>query len=271
MSVLERIVEQKRRELEARRARRPLAAVHTAAGCAPAARDFRRALAAPGLGVVAEIKRRSPAKGDLRTDLDPAALARRYEASGASALSVLTDEPYFLGCDDDLVAARVSVGLPVLRKDFLVDPYQLYESRALGADAVLLIVRSLPGSLLAELLALAEQLGLAALVEVHDEAELQRAVEAGADLIGVNNRNLDTLEVDPETSLRLRPLIPDGTTTVSESGIGSPALAKRLAVVGYDAILVGEALVTARDPAALLEQLRRAGPPASVNLGGAGR
>jgi indole-3-glycerol phosphate synthase len=270
VSVLEAIVEDKRREVVARRARRPLAEL-CAAGGAPAARDFRAALTGPGLGVIAEIKRRSPAKGDLRADLDPAALARRYESAGACALSVLTDEPYFLGCDEDLVAARASVSLPVLRKDFLVDPYQFYESRALGADAVLLIVRSLPGSLLNELLALAGELGLAALVEVHDETELERALGAGADLIGVNNRNLDTLEIDPETSFRLRPLIPDDTTAVSESGIGSPILAGRLAKAGYDAILVGEALVTARDPAEVLGQLRRAGSPASVNLRGAER
>jgi indole-3-glycerol phosphate synthase len=270
MSVLEEIVQHKRVEVAERRAVRPLAEVRAAAEAAPPARDFRGALVAPGLSVIAEIKRRSPAKGDLRPDLDPVPLARRYQTAGASALSVLTDQRYFLGSDDDLRAARASVSLPVLRKDFTVDPYQVYESRAMGADAVLLIVRSLSDGLLTELLSLVGELQMAALVEVHDAVELVRAAAAGATLIGVNNRNLDTLSVDPQTSFDLREAIPTGALKVSESGISTPELAGQLRQVGYDAILVGEALVTAPDPAVLLRGLR--GEPAeTVRAGGSSR
>jgi indole-3-glycerol phosphate synthase len=261
VSVLESIVEHKRHEVQARRARLPLDEVQDLARSSPAPREFAAALARPGLSVVAEIKRRSPARGDLRPDLDPVALGRLYENAGASALSVLTDERYFLGSDDDLRQAKAVVSLPVLRKDFTIDPYQVYEARALGADAVLLIVRSLPASLLGELLGLAEGLELAGLVEVHDEAELWIALQVGARLIGINNRNLDTLAVDPEVSLRLRPLIPPGVVCLAESGISTPELAERLAGAKYDAILVGEALVTAADPGKLLQQLRAAGQP----------
>ena len=261
MSVLEQIIDHKRAQVAARRQRRPLGDVVAEARSAAPAGDFRAALRSPGLGVIAEIKRRSPARGDLRVDLDASELARRYERAGASALSVLTDERFFRGSDEDLRTVRAATALPVLRKDFTIDPYQVYEARWLGADAVLLIVRALPDALLGELLGLAEELGLASLVEVHDEAELVRAVAAGAGVIGVNNRNLDTLGVDPETSLRLRPLIPDSATAVAESGISSPGLAARLAAAGYDAILVGEALVTADDPGALLRVFREASLP----------
>ena len=260
MSVLEEIVAHKREEVRARRAARPLAEVRAAAAAAPPPRDFAAALRTPGLSVIAEIKRRSPAKGDLRLDLDPASLARRYQSAGASALSVLTDERYFRGSDADLQAARAAVELPVLRKDFTLDPYQLYEARQLGADAVLLIVRALDDRQLAELLGLARELGLAALVEVHDAPELARATAAGAALVGINNRNLDTLTVDPETSLRLRHGVAAGTLAVAESGISSPERARRLASASFDASLVGEALVTAADPAAQLRHLR--GEPA---------
>ena len=261
MSVLEEIVERKREEVATRKACRPLADLAAQAASSGAPRDFEAALRAPGLSVIAEIKRRSPAKGDLRIDLDAGEQARRYDEAGASALSVLTDEPYFRGSDDDLRAARAATVLPILRKDFTIDPYQVYEARLLGADAVLLIVRALPDALLRELLGLAGELGLSALVEVHDEPELRRAAAAGARLIGVNNRNLDTLEVDPETSLRLRALLPSGCTSVAESGISSPELAGRLARAGYDAILVGEVLVRADDPGVLLRRLCAAGAP----------
>jgi indole-3-glycerol phosphate synthase len=260
VSVLEAIVGHKRDEIEARRGRRPLASLRAQAETLPPPRGFRAALRAPGLAVIAEIKRRSPAKGDLRLELDPAGLARQYEAAGASALSVLTDERYFRGSDDDLLAARAAVSLPVLRKDFTIDRYQVYEARALGADAILLIVRALSDSQLAELGGLAAELGLDALVEVHNAAELERAVASGASLIGVNNRNLDTLSVDPETSFALRSGVPAGAVAVAESGISQPELARRLAEAGFDAILVGEALVIADDPAALLRLLR--GEPA---------
>jgi indole-3-glycerol phosphate synthase len=256
VSVLEEIVAHKHGEVAARQAARPLESVRAAALASPPPRDFAAALAAPGLGVIAEIKRRSPARGDLRVDLDPETVARRYERYGACAMSVLTDQQYFKGSDADLQTARAAVGLPVLRKDFTVDRYQLYEGRALGADAVLLIVRALTDPDLSELLQLAADLNLAALVEVHDLPELRRAVSVGAQIIGVNNRNLDTLAVDPATSLALRDQIPSNVLAISESGISQPALAARLANIGYDAILVGEALVVAEDPARLLQQLR---------------
>jgi indole-3-glycerol phosphate synthase len=255
VSVLEAMVEHKQAELATRRARRSLEDVRRAAVSSPSPRDFIGALKRPALSVIAEIKRRSPAKADLRTDIEPASLARRYEIGGAAALSVLTDERFFGGSDDDLRAARAAVTLPVLRKDFTIDSYQVYEARALRADAVLVIVRALPDSLIGELLALAGELGLAALVEVHDEIELERAITAGARLIGVNNRDLDTLAVDPETSLRLKQRIPADVACVAESGISTAEMAGRLASAGYDAILVGEALVTARDPGALLQEL----------------
>jgi indole-3-glycerol phosphate synthase len=261
MSVLEQIVEHKKREIDARRAQRPLTDVRAAAYSSPTPRDFAAALAAPGLSIIAEIKRRSPAKGGLRADLDPAALARVYETSGASTLSVVTDQRFFYGSDEDLRTARAAVAVPLLRKDFTIDPYQVYEARVLCADAVLLIVRALPLQLLEDLLALATELGLACLVEVHDEGELQRAAEAGPRLIGVNNRNLDTLLIDSETSMRLKRLIPAGTVCVAESGIGTPGQAARLAQAGYDAILVGEALVTAPDPGALLRELSASAQP----------
>jgi indole-3-glycerol phosphate synthase len=256
VSVLEAIVEHKRGEVASRRRRRSLEDLRTASRSTSAPRDFRAALLAPGLSVIAEIKRRSPARGILNVGLDAAAFARRYEAAGAAALSVLTDAQYFHGSDADLVEARAAVSFPVLRKDFTIDPYQLYEARLLGADAILLIVRALDTGRLRDLLGLSRELGLAALVEVHDEPELQRAVAAGADILGVNNRNLDTLVVDPETCLALRALIPTGTLAVAESGISRPALARRIEQAGYDAILVGEALVTASDPGVLLAELR---------------
>lgn len=261
MSVLEQILAHKRDEVAARRSAQPLRELARAAGAARPPRDFPAALSGPGLSVIAEIKRRSPASGDLRLDLDPAALARRYQQAGASALSVLTDQRHFRGSDADLRAARAATDLPILRKDFTIDPYQVYEARQLGADAVLLIVRALPQPLLVELLGLASDLGLSALVEVHDRPELERAVEAQAELIGVNNRDLDTLGVDPATSLRLRPAIPAGRVAVAESGIRDPDLAGRLARAGYDAILVGEALVTAEDPASLIRAFRASGRP----------
>jgi indole-3-glycerol phosphate synthase len=264
VSVLEEIVAAKRDVVRRRRSEVPLSELVARAAAAPAPRDLLAALAQPGFSVIAEIKRRSPAKGDLRGELDPAAVARSYEQGGASALSVLTDEQYFRGSDADLVAARQAIRLPVLRKDFTIDPYQVYEARALGADAILLIVRALSGAQLTELLALADELSLTALVEVHDEAELDRAASVGAQLIGVNNRNLDTLAVDLQTSLRLRPRIPAGAIAISESGISTPEQAGELARAGYQGVLVGEALVTAGDPVAALRALREAGQPEPI-------
>jgi indole-3-glycerol phosphate synthase len=252
---LARIAAHKRQELARRMAARPLAEVREAAVAAPPPRDFRRAISGPAPRLIAEVKRVSPAKGPLNPGLSPSDLARRYEAAGAHALSVLTDEAFFHGSDADLIAARAAVSLPVLRKDFVIAPYQVYEARALGADCVLLIAALLERPLLAELHALAESLGLAALVEVHAEEEVSSALAAGADLVGINNRNLATFEVDLATTRRVCQRLPAGLTIVSESGIASAADVRTVVEAGATAILVGEALVTADDPAARIGEL----------------
>lgn len=251
MSVLDRILATKRDEVLALRAR--AGALETQARNAPPARDFAGALRRPDgrLAVIAEIKRRSPSKGVLAPGLDPAATARHYAAGGAAAVSVLTDGPYFDGSLDDLAAARAAGDLPVLRKDFTLDPLQVVEARAAGADAVLLITAALPDdALLAGLVAAAAELGLAALVEVDDEAGLERALAAGATLVGVTNRDLRTFGEDLGTAERLAALISAGVVSVAESAIRTPADAQRMADAGFDAVLVGEALVKAPDPEA---------------------
>jgi indole-3-glycerol phosphate synthase len=256
MSVLDEILDTKRDEVAGLRPRR--AALEAEARSAPPARDFAGALRRPDgrLAVIAEIKRRSPSKGALAPDLDPAAIAARYAAGGAAALSVLTDGPWFDGSLDDLRAARASVPLPVLRKDFTLDPVQLYEARAAGADAVLLITAALSDDgLLADLVALSGELGLAALVEVDDEPGLERAVAAGAAVVGVTNRDLRTFGEDLGTAERLAALMPPGVTAVAESAIRSPDDAQRMAGAGFSAVLVGEALVRATDPEAAVRQL----------------
>ena len=219
---------------------------------APPPRDFRGALARPGLSVIAEVKRRSPSKGDLAPDLDPAFVAKSYAEGGAAALSVLTDETYFGGSATDLAAARAACDLPVLRKDFTVDERDLADARIMGADAVLLIVAALDEGEMRRFLALAERLRLVALVEVHDEAELERALAAGASVVGINQRNLKTFMVDRSLAARLRPRIPPGVVTVAESGIRTAGDVP----AGFDAVLVGESLVTSADPSASIRQLR---------------
>ena len=209
--------------------------------------------------VIAELKRASPSQGVLSPDYRPRAIAKGYEAAEATALSVLTEEDNFLGSLHDLVEVRAAVRLPVLRKDFILEPYQVYESAAAGADAVLLIVAALEEGELGQLLELSHKIGMAALVEIHDQAELDRAVKAGAKIVGVNNRDLRTLEVDVETSFRLRPSIPPGVAAVSESGIRTPQDLKRLADAGYDAALIGERFMTAPDPGEALAALLEAG------------
>jgi indole-3-glycerol phosphate synthase len=249
MSVLDRILETKREEILG--LHRRAAALQGEAQAAPAPRDFAGALRRSDgrLAVIAEIKRRSPSKGALAPDLDPAATARRYAAGGAAALSVLTDGPYFGGSLADLAAAREAVSLPVLRKDFTLDPLQVVEARAAGADAVLLITAALPDdAVLADLAATAAGLGLAALVEVDDEAGLERALGTGATLVGVTNRDLRTFGEDLSTAERLAARIPAGVVSVAESAIRTPADAQRMAEAGFDAVLVGEALVKAPDP-----------------------
>jgi len=213
---------------------------------------------ADGIGVISEVKRRSPSKGDLAPDLDPASTAIRYAEGGASCLSVLTDADWFGGSFDDLRQARAAVSLPVLRKDFTVDPRDVVDARLIGADAVLLIVAALDDRELTDFLDLGRQLDLDVLVEVHDEAELERALMAGADLVGVNQRDLVTFEVDQQRALRLAPLIPDGVVRVAESGIRNRSDAEALAAGGYHALLVGETLVTSADPTEMVRSLRLA-------------
>jgi indole-3-glycerol phosphate synthase len=218
----------------------------------PPTRGFRAQLVAePGLAVIAEIKRRSPSKGDLAPDLDPAVLARRYAEGGAACLSVLTDQVYFGGAVADLQAARASVGIPVLRKDFTIDEVQVFETRAIGADAILLIVAALPDDAhLADLHALAGELGLGVLVETHDDAELERALALSCRLIGINNRNLKTFETTLETTERLSPRVPKDRIVIGESGIFTPADIARLSRAGVSTFLVGESLMRQADVAA---------------------
>lgn len=224
----------------------------------PPARDFAAALSAPGLSVIAEFKRASPSRGTLNAEMDPAERARQYAAGGAAALSVLTEPGFFLGSGDDLEAAREAADLPALRKDFLLDRAQLWETRAMGADAALLIAALLDDDRLRLLLRTARAAGLAALVEVHDRNEAERALRAGAEIIGVNNRDLETFEVDLAVSEKLAPLLADVPVKVAESGVRGPGAAARLAAAGYDALLVGEYLSRAPDPAAALRGLREA-------------
>jgi indole-3-glycerol phosphate synthase len=219
-------------------------------GFAAALRD------AEGLAVIAEVKRRSPSKGDLAAELDPAALAQAYERGGAACLSVLTDAEFFGGSPDDLRAARAATRLPVLRKDFTVSPADVCDARIMGADAVLLIAAALDDDELADLHTLAVDIGLDALVEVHDEAELDRALAAGAHVVGVNQRDLVTFEVDNERAVRVGAAIPPTVVRVAESGVRGPDDAAALAAAGFDAVLVGELLVSSGDPAAAVELLR---------------
>jgi indole-3-glycerol phosphate synthase len=249
-SVLTEIVASKRVEIDALGPRR--SELEAAATTAPPTRDFLGALRRSTLTVVAEIKRRSPSKGDLAPDLDPAVTAEAYAAGGAACLSVLTDGPYFGGGEADLRAARAAVDLPVLRKDFTVDPIQIDEARAMGADAVLLIVAALDDATLADLHAHAVARGLTVLVEVHDDAELDRALALDPHLVGVNARDLASFSEDLSTGERMIDRIPSGVVAVAESAIRSLDDARRMADAGFDAVLVGEALVRSDDPAALV-------------------
>lgn len=255
--LLAAVVASARRSAEARAERTPRAALERmAAGAAPRGKAFEAALARSGRpGVIAECKRRSPSRGVLRDDYDPAAIARAYAAAGAAAVSVLTEPAFFDGALDHLTAVRDAISLPLLRKDFIVTEYQIVEARACGADAVLLIAAALELPTLASFRELAEQIGLAALVEVHDEAELDRALEAGARIVGVNNRNLRTLAVSVETSERLIERIPDHCVAVAESGLRRGDDLRRLSALGYDAFLIGEHLMSAADPGAALAAL----------------
>lgn len=218
-------------------------------------REFRAALLARSPAIIAEIKKASPSKGTLREDFDPAALAREYEQGGAAAISVLTDEPFFQGSLAHLSLARDAVSLPALRKDFTLDEYHVVEAAANGADAILLIAAILDRREIRTLRALALQYGMAAVVEAHSEQEVKTALAAGADIIGVNNRDLRTFQVSLETSLRLAADIPDGVVKISESGIQTPDDIRRLADAGFSGFLVGESLLTSASPAAALRRL----------------
>ena len=250
MSVLDDIVAGVRADLAERERRSPLADVRAALADVDAPRDPMPHFRAPGSSVIAEVKRRSPSKGDLADIPDPAELATAYAAGGAAAISVLTEQRRFGGSLEDLRAVRAAVDTPVLRKDFIVTSYQLVEARAAGADLALLIVAALDDDALRRLHDEARELGLTVLVEVHDEAEAERAVALGAELIGVNARNLKTLEIHDDTFGLLAPLIPDDRVKVAESGIFGPADVKRFVGEGAGAVLVGEALVKDGDPQA---------------------
>ncbi|GIG90425.1 indole-3-glycerol phosphate synthase TrpC [Plantactinospora endophytica] len=257
-SVLARIVADVRRELALRMTTVPFSQVEARAAAAPPPRDALPALRGDGLRVIAEVKRRSPAKGPLAPIPDPGALAGRYVAGGAAAISVLTEPNWFAGSPADLTAVRTAVEVPVLRKDFVVDPYQVWEARALGADLVLLIVAALDAPTLRSLLGQVHSLGMTALVEAHDQAEVTRAVEAGARLVGVNARDLRTLRIDMAAFAALAAGIPPDVVRVAESGIRGPADAAAYRAAGADAVLVGEAVVTSPDPAAAVAALAAA-------------
>ncbi len=243
MSVLDAIVAGVREDLAAREAAVPAVDLRALLAEAPAPRDAMPHFRGRGSSVIAEVKRRSPSKGDLADIPDPAALATEYAAGGAAAISVLTEQRRFGGSLDDLHAVRAAVDVPLLRKDFIVTDYQLLEARAAGADLALLIVAALADDELRRLHDTARELGLTVLVEVHDEAETERAVTLGAELIGVNARNLRTLEVDPDAFARLAPLVPEDRVLVAESGISGPTDVKRYVAEGARVVLVGEALV----------------------------
>ncbi|NQW08682.1 MAG: indole-3-glycerol phosphate synthase TrpC [Alphaproteobacteria bacterium] len=256
--VLAEICAHKRQEVAARKAARPMAEVMRAARDADAPRGFAAALdakAGNGYGLIAEIKKASPSKGLIRADFDPAALARAYRDGGAACLSVLTDEKYFQGADRYLQAARAAVDLPVLRKDFMLEPWQIAESRALGADCVLLILAALSDERAKELEDMAFDLGMAVLLEVHDDEELDRALRLGSPLLGVNNRNLKTMATDLATTESLAGRVPDGRVLVCESGLSSPADLARMARVGARRFLIGEALMRQADVAAATRAL----------------
>lgn len=234
----------------------PLGELKARAGDTPKPRDFAGALAAPGLSVVAEIKRRSPSAGAIAPDLDPVARVAAYVAGGASAISVLTEPEFFGGSLADLAAVRSVVDVPVLRKDFTLDDRQIWEARAGGADAVLLIVAALSRDRLRRLHDVVAEAGLAAVVEVHTAAEAETALALGADIVGVNNRDLTTFVTDLAVAEGIAPLLEGVRTTIGESGVSNPQGARRMAAAGYDAILVGEALVRSAQPAELLADLR---------------
>jgi indole-3-glycerol phosphate synthase len=252
---LETVVERTMADLARRKRELPAAELEQRLGPARRGRPFSEALIDEGISLIAEMKRASPSKGPIRPGASVAEIVRAYQAAGARAVSVLTEGAHFGGSLDDLVEARASCDLPLLRKDFVVDDYQLLEARAAGADAVLLIVAALDEERLPGLMTAASDLGMDSLVEVHDDKELQVALESGAEVIGINNRDLHSLEVDPATTFRLLADVPAGTVVVAESGITDAAHVRELEDAGVDAILVGEALMRADDPERAIREL----------------
>ncbi len=259
MSVLDDILDGVRADLAARQELEPLDRLKQAAARAPSPREVMAAFRGSEVAVIAEVKRASPSKGALAAIADPAALAADYEAGGARVISVLTEKRKFGGSLEDLAAVREAVDVPVLRKDFIVSSYQLWEARAHGADLVLLIVAALEQNALVSLVERAVSIGLVPLVEVHTEDELERAVDAGATILGINARNLRTLEVDRTVFARLAPLVPGGVIKVAESGVRGPHDLLAYAAAGADAVLVGESLVTGKDPRSAVADLVTAG------------
>jgi len=264
MSVLDEIIDGVRVDLAERETATPLEVVKAAARRAPDAMDPMPVFRADGVSVIAEVKRSSPSKGTIAAIADPAALAVEYQAGGAATISVLTERRRFGGSLDDLRAVRAAVSIPVLRKDFIVTSYQLWEARAAGADLALLIVAALDQNQLDGLVDRAQSIGLTALVEVHDEEEVERAMAAGAKLVGVNARNLNTLEVDRDTFSRLAPRIPDDVVRVAESGVRGPHDVFEYAKQGAHVVLVGETLVRGRDPRTAVADLVAAGAHPSL-------
>ena len=258
-TVLDSIIEGVKADVAARESVVDLATVKALAAKAPDPRDAVAALREPGIGVIAEVKRASPSKGELADIGDPAQLAKAYEEGGARVISVLTEERRFRGSLADLDAVRAAVDIPILRKDFIVGPYQIHEARAHGADVILLIVAALEQSILESLLDRTESLGMTALVEVHTEEEADRALQAGAKVVGVNARNLKTLEVDRDSFARIAPGLPTETLKIAESGVRGTADLLAYAGAGADAVLVGEGLVTSGDPRAAVSELVTAG------------
>jgi indole-3-glycerol phosphate synthase len=257
VTILDQILQRKREEVIAALSVMPLETLRRYADVAPPARSFGAALQGPGISVIGEIKRASPSAGIFAPDLDSVATAQLYEASGASAISVLTDSDFFHGSVEDLELAREATSLPILRKDFIFDRYQVYQSRVMGADAILLIVAAVDD--LVGLLGVAQDIGLSCLVEVHDEDEVEQALLAKADIIGINNRDLRTFDTTLKVTEDLCQQLPDDVIIVSESGIKEPADVERLGRAGIDAILVGESLVRSSSPAQYLRALREAG------------
>ncbi|MDX2021572.1 MAG: indole-3-glycerol phosphate synthase TrpC [Deltaproteobacteria bacterium] len=259
MAILNQIIERTRADLSVRQAAVPVEALQERAKHQAPPRPFAQALRRSGqITCISEVKRRSPSAGWIRETADAVDVARRYQAGGAAAISVLTDQPFFGGTLDDLVQVKAAVDLPILRKDFMIDPYQVVEARAFGADAILLIVAALPDATISQLLAQAHDLKMDVLVETHDEAEIARALSVGASLIGINHRDLRTFAMDMDLAVRMRSKIPNDRILVAESGLKTSADVARMKAGGIDAVLVGEGLMRQQDPGQALRQLLEA-------------